>query len=385
MSGSIHPQAQLLLAAKATAGGPPLWELTPEQARAVVTANNKTIGPGPAVESVRDVLIPGQAGGMPARVYSPAPGAPGVVVYYHGGGWVVGSVDSWDASVRALAVASGCDVVSVDYRLAPEHAFPAAADDAYDAAVWAAGALADGRPLIVAGDSAGGNLAAVTALRARDLGGPPVALQLMAYPVTDCDLDRPSYHEYDGTEFIVNRQDMVWYWDHYLPDQAARGNPYASPLRASGLSGLAPAYLVTAEHDPLRDEGFAYADRLRAARVPVEHRHYGSQIHGFFSFVNVLDDAGKAVSDAGAAIRAAVKGGKVLCALPRPSSRSCTPRWRWPKWTWTRPVPARRSSGSSRPACAIRTRWPWRATCRSPPRACSGTRARESWKRSGTA
>lgn len=307
MSGSINPQAQLLLDGKAAAGAPPMWELTPEQARDIVTANAEIIGAGPAVESVRDILIPGQAGGIPARVYSPAPDAPGVVVYYHGGGWVVGSVDSWDASCRALAVASGCDLVSVDYRLAPEHVFPAAVDDAYDALAWAAGSLADGRPLVVAGDSAGGNLAAVAALRARDSGGPPLVLQVLVYPVTDSDMNRASYHDYDGTEFIVNRRDMAWYWDHYAPDPSARTNPYASPLRAADLSGLPPAYFVTAEHDPLRDEGFAYADRLRAAGVPVEHRHYGSQIHGFFTFVNVLDDAGKATSEAGAAIRAAVK------------------------------------------------------------------------------
>lgn len=307
MSGSINPQAQLLLDGKAAAGAPPMWELTPEQARDIVTANAEIIGAGPAVESVRDILIPGQAGGIPARVYSPASDAPGVVVYYHGGGWVVGSVDSWDASCRALAVASGCDLVSVDYRLAPEHVFPAAVDDAYDALAWAAGSLADGRPLVVAGDSAGGNLAAVAALRARDSGGPPLVLQVLVYPVTDSDMNRTSYHDYDGTEFIVNRRDMAWYWDHYAPDPSARANPYASPLRAADLSGLPPAYFVTAEHDPLRDEGFAYADRLRAAGVPVEHRHYGSQIHGFFTFVNVLDDAGKATSEAGAAIRAAVK------------------------------------------------------------------------------
>jgi len=308
MRSAVHPQAQLILDGMAAAGGPPLWELTPGQARAIVTANNVRIGPGPDVTAARDVVIPGQAGGIPVRVYSPVPDAPGVVVYYHGGGWVVGSVTDWDASVRALAVASGCDVVSVDYRLAPEHPFPAAADDAYDALEWAAGELANGRPVTVAGDSAGGNLAAVTALRARDLGGPALALQVLAYPVTDCDLDRTSYHEYDGASFLVNRGDMAWYWDQYLPDQAARMNPYASPLRAADMSGLPPLYLVTAEHDPLRDEGFAYADRLRAARVPVEHRHYGSQIHGFFSFVNLLDDADKAVSEAGATIRAVVKG-----------------------------------------------------------------------------
>lgn len=308
MSGSIHPQAQQLLDGKAASGAPPTWESTPEEVRAGVALNRELIGPGPQLASVRDIVIPGQAGGIPARVYSPAPDAPGVVVYYHGGGWVIGSIDDWDASCRALAVASGCDLVSVDYRLAPEHVFPAAVDDAYDALVWVASSLADGRPVVVAGDSAGGNLAAVAALRARDSGGPALAMQLLVYPVTDHDLDRKSYHQYDGTEFILNRRDMAWFWDLYAPDPAARANPYASPLRATDLAGLPPAYVITAEHDPLRDEGFAYADRLRAARVPVEHRHYGSEIHAFFTFVNVLDDADKAVTEAGAAIRAAVKG-----------------------------------------------------------------------------
>jgi len=307
---SVHPQAQQILDGKAASGAPPLWELSPDEGRAMVEANNATIPAGPDMESVRDIVIPSQAGGMPARLYSPSASAPGLVVYFHGGGWVVGTLDGWDASVRNLAAASGCDVVSVDYRLAPEHVFPAAADDAYDALVWAASAegLAAGRPVVVAGDSAGGNLAAVSALRARDFGGPPIALQVLVYPVVDCDLDRRSYHEYDRDELILNRRDMVWFWDHYAPDPATRANPYASPLRASSLSGLPPAYVVTAEHDPLRDEGFAYADRLRAARVPVEHRHYGSQIHAFFTFTGVLDDADKAVTEAGSTIRAAVEG-----------------------------------------------------------------------------
>ncbi|HEX3712038.1 MAG TPA: alpha/beta hydrolase [Trebonia sp.] len=307
MAAFVHPQAQQILDGKAAAGAPPLWEQSPDEARAGVEAANTAIPAGPDLASVTDVVIPGRSGGIPARVYSPSAVAPGIVVYFHGGGWVVGSLDGWDSSVRALAVASGCDVVSVDYRLAPEHVFPAAADDAFDALCWAAAPSGPGRgrPVVVAGDSAGGNLAAVAALRARDAGGPPIALQLLVYPVTDSDLDRRSYREYDGTEFIVNRQDMAWFWDQYAPDPAARVNPDASPLRAS-LSGLPPAYLVTAEHDPLRDEGFAYAQRLRDARVPAEHRHYGSQIHGFFSFTGLLDDADKAVADAGAAIRAAV-------------------------------------------------------------------------------
>jgi len=307
---SVHPQAQQILDGKAASGAPPLWELSPDEGRAMVEANNATIPAGPDMESVRDIVIPSQAGGMPARLYSPSASASGLVVYFHGGGWVVGTLDGWDASVRNLAAASGCDVVSVDYRLAPEHVFPAAADDAYDALVWAASAegLAAGRPIVIAGDSAGGNLAAVSALRARDFGGPPIALQVLVYPVVDCDLDRRSYHEYGGDELILNRRDMVWFWDHYAPDPATRANPYASPLRASSLSGLPPAYVVTAEHDPLRDEGFAYADRLRAARVPVEHRHYGSQIHAFFTFTGVLDDADKAVTEAGSTIRSAVEG-----------------------------------------------------------------------------
>jgi acetyl esterase len=307
---SVHPQAQQVLDGKAAAGVPPLWELSPDQGRAVVEANGEIIGAGPEVASVRDITIPSSAGGMPARVYSPSSvgDAPGVVAYYHGGGWVVGSVNSWDACCRVLAVASGCDVVSVEYRLAPEHAFPAATDDAFSALEWIASpsGLAAGRPVVVAGDSAGGNLALVSALRARDAGGPALALQLLVYPAVDCDLDRKSYHEYDGDEFIVNRGDMVWFWNHYAPDPAVRVNPYASPLRAGDLSGLPPAYVITAEHDPLRDEGFECAERLRAARVPVEHRHFGSQIHGFFTFVNLLDDADRAVTEAGLAIRAAV-------------------------------------------------------------------------------
>ncbi len=307
MSDSVNAQARQVLDGRAEAGVPPTWEQTAAEARAGFAPVREMIGPGPDVASVRDIVIPGKAGTIPARVYSPAADPPGTVVYYHGGGWVIGSVDDWDACVRGLAVASGCDVVSVDYRLAPEHVFPAAADDAYDALVWVGAHLAGGRPLIVAGDSAGGNLAAVCALRARDASGPALALQVLIYPVTDHDLDRESYRKYDGRDFILNRGDMAWYWDRYAPDVAARSNPYASPLRAADLSGLPPAFVLTAEHDPLRDEDFAYAERLRAAGVLVEHRHYGSQIHGFFTLVNVLDDAGKAAAEAGAAIRGAAR------------------------------------------------------------------------------
>jgi len=296
----IDSQAQAVLDGRRAAGVPPVWQLTAEENRAGFGPVRELIGPGPSMASVRDILIPGRAGEIPARVYSPPPapgGSPATVVFYHGGGWVIGSVDDWDAVCRSLALRSGCTLVSVDYRLAPEHAFPAAADDAYDAFVWAQSAEYGGKPVVLAGDSAGGNLAAVTALRALHAGDRMPVMQVLIYPVVDCDLDRGSYHEFEGTEFIVNRPDMEWFWTQYAPDEATRRNPYASPLRAPSLAGLPPAYVVTAGHDPLRDEGFAYAERLLAAGVPVKHRHYPSQIHGFYTLVNVLHDADRAVAD----------------------------------------------------------------------------------------
>jgi acetyl esterase len=304
----VSPQAQAVLDGRHAAGVPPVWRQTPSEARAGFAPVREMIGPGPSMHAVRDVLVPGRAGPVPVRVYSPVPEAdsPGVVVYYHGGGWVIGSVDDWDACVRALAAASGCTTVSVDYRLAPEHRFPAATDDCYDAYLWACSASGlggAGKTVVVAGDSAGGNLAAVTCLRALHDGAVLPALQVLIYPVVDCDLDRTSYREHDGTDFILNRADMAWFWDQYAPGDAARHNPYASPLRAPSLAGLPPAWVLTAEHDPLRDEGYAYAERLSAAGVAVEHRHYGAQIHGFVTMVNIMDDADRAVADAGAAIR----------------------------------------------------------------------------------
>ena len=304
MSSTYHPQAQQLIDMIAESGAPPLTELTPEEARQVPGILMELVGSGPPVESVRDIEIPGPAGAIPARVYEPVPDPVGTVVYYHGGGWVFGSVDDWDAVCRALAVASGARLVSVDYRLAPEHRFPAATDDAFAALVWVAGQHS-GDPIVVAGDSAGGNLAAVSALRARESGGPELALQVLVYPITDCDLTRPSYGEYADTKLLLNRPEMVWFWDHYVPDEAERTHPYASPIRAS-LEGLPPAYLVIAGHDPLRDECLAYSAALEAAGVPVTVAHYNDQIHAFFVLVNLMESADQAVAEAGAAIRDAV-------------------------------------------------------------------------------
>jgi acetyl esterase len=302
---TIDPQAQQLLDLRAQSGVPPLTEMTPEEARQLPAIMTEMIGPGPEVATVRDIEIPGPVGPIPARVYDPAPEPAGTVVYYHGGGFVFGGLDDCDALCRALAAASGARVVSVDYRLAPEHPFPAAPDDAFAALQWVSEQHPES-PIGVAGDSAGGNLAAVSALRAREAGGPELALQVLVYPVVDFDMTRPSYSEFTETELILNLPEMVWFVDHYLPDETQRTHPYAAPIRAASFEGLPPAYVVIAQHDPLRDEGLEYAAALEAAGVPVTVRRYDDQIHAFFSLVNLLESADRAVAEVGAAIRDAV-------------------------------------------------------------------------------
>ena len=287
-------------------GAPPLYELSPVEARAIPGALAELVGPGPEIAEVRDISIPGPAGSIGARVYEPTADPPGTIVYYHGGGWVVGTLDEWDAVCRALAVESGCRVVSVDYRLAPEHRFPAAADDAYAALVWTAQELAGGKPIVVAGDSAGANLGAVAALRARDENGPAIALQVLVYPVVDHDYTTGSYREHGDSGLLLGTKEMVWFWDHYAPEEADWSSPYASPLRAADHSGLPPAYIVIAEYDPLRDEGLAYGAKLEAAGVPVTVRRYDDQLHVFFTLVNFMESADQAVREAAQAIREAV-------------------------------------------------------------------------------
>jgi len=246
-------------------------------------------GPGPAMMSVEDHRVPVAGGEVPLRVFIPPQGARAVMVYLHGGGWVIGSIDWLDTMARKLAERMSCAVALVGYRLAPEHRYPIAADDCYAALEWAHRSLEEmtGRsdaPLVVAGDSAGGNLAAVTALRARDRGGPPIALQVLIYPITDADLDTPSYLDPEN-QLLLTRTDMVWFWDHYAPDPDRRFEPDASPLRARSLAGLPPAVVMTAEHDVLRDEGEAYAERLAREGVPVDFRRHAGQTHGFFTLL----------------------------------------------------------------------------------------------------
>ncbi|MFB4280539.1 MULTISPECIES: alpha/beta hydrolase [unclassified Nonomuraea] len=289
----------------AAAGGAPLHESTPEEARTVSAALSEMYGKGPDVERVEEVTIPAEDGAsFPARVLVPSESPRGVIVYYHGGGWVLGTIDEFDTLGRELAARTGCAVVLVGYRLAPEHRYPTAARDAYAALLWSAARL-PGLPIVVAGDSAGGNLAAVVTRRARDEGGPAIALQVLVYPATDCDLDNASYRDPEN-QLLLTRDTMVWFWDHYVPDPAQRTNPDASPLRAADLSGLPPAVVLTAEHDVLRDEGEAYAERLRQAGVPVEFKRFEGQMHIFFTMVNVLPASADALVMVAAAIERSV-------------------------------------------------------------------------------
>ncbi len=274
----------------AEAGGKPLQECTPQEARAWGAGWSELNGPAPQMDLVEEHAIPAPDGQVPIRVLVPIPQPLGVLVCYHGGGWVTGSIDEWDTVGKKLAERTSCAVVLVDYRLAPEHPYPAAVDDSYAALEWAGNHLGEiaghNVPLIVAGDSAGGNLAAVMALRARDRGGPPIALQALIYPVTDADFSRPSYDDRGAGQYsdqLLSREAMIWYWDHYVHDQFRRTEPDASPLRAGDFSGLPPAVILTAEHDVLRDEGEAYAEALQAAGVPVDFKRYPGQMHGFFT------------------------------------------------------------------------------------------------------
>nr|WP_305882598.1 alpha/beta hydrolase [Haloplanus ruber] len=256
---------------------------------------------------VRNLSIPGPGGDpevpIAIRTYTP-PGdaARPVFVYFHGGGWVRGDLDTHDGLCRLLAEAADCVVVSVDYRRAPEHRFPAAVHDAYAATAWAAdhAAIVGGDPdrVAVGGDSAGGNLAAAVTLLARERGGPELAHQVLLYPVTDYAFDTASYDE-NAAGYLLSRASMRWYWERYLGDDIDGANPYASPLRATDLSGVPSATVITAGYDPLRDEGAEYADRLREAGVSVTHENYPGMVHVFASFPDLdrAADARQVIAD----------------------------------------------------------------------------------------
>lgn len=299
-----------LLEQMAALGLKPLNEQTPAEARERMAALRGEQAPGPEMASVRDTRVRASGGFVPVRVLTPVERPRGVIVYYHGGGWVIGKIADFDKLGRVLAQRTGCTVVLVDYRLAPEYRFPTAVDDAWAALRWAGERSAElaqaGAPLIVAGDSAGGNLSAIMAQRAKAAGGPAIALQVLVYPVTDCDLESTSYRD-PANQLMLTRESMIWFWDHYAPAPEARLHPDAAPLRNPDLLRLPPAVVVTAEHDVLRDEGELYATRLIKAGVPVAHRRFAGQMHGFFTMVDILPGAAEAMDYVTAAIEGSLK------------------------------------------------------------------------------
>ena len=313
MPVALDPDAAAVFKAFQEAGRPAYETLTPAEARAYYLAGRPVTHPEPPeLAAVRDVAIPAPHGAIPARLYEPkqlrtvnglAPG----LVFFHGGGWVIGDLDSHDVVCRQLAHEGESIVISVDYRLAPEHKFPAAVEDAITATQWVATNAADlgidAARLCVGGDSAGGNLAAVVAIAARDGNGPALSGQVLIYPATDFAMTHPSHSE-PQTSILLTHSVIRWFRDHYLNGAADVNDWRASPARATTLIGLPPAYVLTAGADPLRDEGNDYAQRLREAGVAVTHRSLPGQFHGFFTMGKLLQQANFAASDIGTWLKA---------------------------------------------------------------------------------
>ncbi|OYT71360.1 MAG: lipase [Chloracidobacterium sp. CP2_5A] len=305
----LHPQAEAFLQQIAALGAPPFWTLPPEQARDSFLALRALAGPPEPVARIENRLIPCSQASLLVRIYAPESEQPlPVTVYLHGGGFVVGNLDSHDNICRALANRTPTIVVSVDYRLAPEHPFPAAPIDAFDALQWAIAQAEElgGDParVAVAGDSAGANLATVATLMARNRKSRLPAFQLLVYPVTDATHSQPSYEE-NGEGYFLTKDAMQWFRERYIPADQDKRHPYISPLFEKDLAGLPPAHIIVAEYDPLRDEGTAYARRLEAAGVEVSVSHYAGMVHGFFSLPALFDDARRALDESAAALRRA--------------------------------------------------------------------------------
>jgi acetyl esterase len=309
----LDTQIQAMRDKRERDNAPPLYTMSLADARAADLASIRDGGGEPEpVHEVVNLTIPGPGGELPLRLYRPASGAPlPVLLYFFGGGWVLGTIDTADGVARSLANSSGALVAVVGYRLAPEHPFPAAIDDCYAAVRWVAGHAAeigaDPARLAVGGDSAGGNLAAAVALRARDSaggeGGPALAGQLLVYPNTDQLADDESMRAFDDP-FLFNRYSVAWYREHYLTDPRDASSPLASPLRAASLAGLPPALIITAEYDPLRDQGEAYARRLADDGVPAELSRYPGMAHGFFTMIAAVDASRAAITQAASRLRA---------------------------------------------------------------------------------
>ena len=303
----LDPQAEMLLKQMESAGAPPLNTLSPSDARRL-TAAMFTVAPGSEepVHKVENRSIPGPAGQLPVRIYTPAGAGPfPMLVFIHGGGFVICDLDSHDAACRSLTNQAKCVTVSVDYRLAPENKFPAGVEDCFAATKWVADRAkelnADPNRLAVGGDSAGGNLSAVISQLARDAGGPKIAFQLLIYPATEAELDTYSHKTF--TNYFLTKDDIVYFWKHYLRSATDRKDPRVAP--AKSFKGLPPALIITAEFDPLRDEGESYGEKLRAGGVPVTVTRYEGMIHGFFSMYEALDKGKLAIDESAEALRKA--------------------------------------------------------------------------------
>lgn len=308
---TLDPQAKAILDQLAAAEGPKLYDLSPAEAREMYNAMGQVFDAVDVpIGAVADRLIPGPAADIPIRIYTPVAtsGALPVLVYFHGGGWVIGNIATHDKLARTLANEGHCVVVSVDYRLAPEDPFPAAVDDCYAALEWveknASEIGGDANRIAVGGDSAGGNLAAVMALKARNDKGPEIGFQLLIYPVTDARMDTKSYQDF-AEGYLLEKRSMEWFFDQYAPEGLDRAQRYLSPLRAQTLKNLPPAYIITAGHDVLRDEGKAYAEALKEAGGDVTYVNYEGMVHGFFNMQAVLDTAKTAIKDAARALEKA--------------------------------------------------------------------------------
>ena len=303
----LDPQVKKILQEAEALGLPAYQDLSPVEARKQMLDLAPPVDPLLSVNRVEDRIIPGPDGDIAIRLYYPLGDPPfAALLFFHGGGWVIGDLDTHHGVCHALAKTSGCLVVAVDYRLAPEHRYPAAVEDAYAAVNWvvenSAGIQADPNRLAVGGDSAGGHLAAVVALMARDRKGPRLDLQILIYPITDYNFNTPSYVE-NREGYMLTRDLMKWFWNHFIEDQSQANDPYVAPLRAENLGDLPPALIVTAEYDPLRDEGEAYGKRLQKAGVKVTLSRYAGMIHAFIRMTSRLDKANEALYEISGRLR----------------------------------------------------------------------------------
>ena len=300
-----HPYYQRIIDLNREAGRPFFHQLTAPEAREQLRATlaaAPTPPDLPALASVEDRTIPGPHGPLPVRIYTPHDPAGGTLVYFHSGGWVIGDLASGDATCRRLAGQARCTVVSVEYAKAPESPYPGPLDDAWAALLWAQTTF--GGPLLVGGESAGGNLAAACTIRAREAGAPALAGQWLAYPVTDHDFETASYREIGPRNWLLSSADMRWYWDQYCPAGVDRNQPEISPLRLADAAGLPPAMVVLAQLDPLRDEGLAYAAKLAAAGVAVVTRCDPAMIHGYLAAAASIPASAQAIAESARWIRA---------------------------------------------------------------------------------